>query len=60
MKIMNDDPIVAEIRRIRRAIAKEHGNDIRRIAEALRDRELKSDRKILDPGPKRRLDRTGS
>jgi hypothetical protein len=57
---MNEDPIVAEIRRIRKGIADEHGNDIRRIAEALRARERESVRKVLNPGPKRRLDRTGS
>jgi hypothetical protein len=57
---MNDDPIVAEIRRIRRTVAKEHGNNIRRIAEALRIQEQESDRKLLDPGPKRRLKPTGS
>jgi len=57
---MTEDPIVAEIRRYRKAIAAKHGNDIRRIAEALRKRERESRRELQNPGPKRRLDRTGS
>jgi hypothetical protein len=57
---MIEDPIVAEIRRFRKAIADEHGNNLRRIAESLRKRERESGREILNPGPKRRLDRTGT
>ena len=57
---MNEDLIISEVRRARKALAAEHGNDLRRIAEALRARERQSGRKVLDPGPKRRLDRTGS
>lgn len=57
---MNEDPIVSEVRRARKAVAAEHGNDLRRIADALRARERQSGRKVLNPGPKRRLDRTGS
>lgn len=57
---MTEDPIVAEIRRHRKALAEEHGNDIRRIVEALRQRERDSERKVLNPGAKHRLDRTGS
>jgi hypothetical protein len=57
---MNEDPIVAEIREHRKAIAEKHGNDVRRIVEALRKREQESDRKVLNPGPKQRVDRIGS
>ena len=57
---MNDDPIVAEIRRHRKAHAAEHGNDLRRIVESLRKRERESDRKVLNPGPKQLLNPTGS
>jgi hypothetical protein len=57
---MVEDPIVAEIRRHREAIAAKHGNDVRRIAEALRKREGESDRKVLNPGPKQRVNRIGS
>jgi hypothetical protein len=57
---MNEDPIVAEIREHRKAIAAKHGNDVRRIVEALRKREQESDRKVLNPRSKRHLDRIGS
>jgi len=57
---MTEDPIVAEIRRHRKALAAQFNNDIRRIVEALRQRERDSGRKVLNPGPKHRLDRTGS
>ena len=57
---MTEDPIVAEIRRYRKALAEQYGNDIRRIVEALRQRERDSGRKVLNPGPKHPLDRTGS
>lgn len=57
---MIEDPIVAEIRRYREALAAEHGNNLRRIVETLRKRERESDRKILHPGPKKLLRRTGS
>lgn len=57
---MIEDPIVAEIRRHRKAVAEEHGNDLRRLAESLRKRESQPGRKIANPGPKRHLDRTGS
>jgi hypothetical protein len=57
---MTEDPIVAEIRRHRKALAEQYGNDVRRIVEALRERERDSGRKVLNPGPKHRLDRTGS
>lgn len=59
---MTEDPIVAEIRRHRKALAEQYGNDIRRIVDALRQRERERDsgRKVLNPGPKHRLDRTGS
>ena len=57
---MIEDPIVAEVRRYRKQHAEEHGNDLKRIVEALRKRERRSKRKLLNPGPKIRLDNTGS
>jgi hypothetical protein len=57
---MIEDPIVAEVRRHRQAHAAEHGNDLKRIVEALRKRERESKRMLLNPGPKLRLDKTGS
>ena len=57
---MIEDPIVAEIRQHRKGHAAEHGNDLKRIVEALRKREHESQRTLLSPGPKLLLDKTGS
>ncbi len=57
---MTEDPIVAEIRQYRKAIAAKHGNDLRRIVEALRKRERESDRKVLNPGPKQHVNPIGT
>ena len=57
---MIEDPIVDEVRRHRKEHAAEHGNDLKRIVEALRKRERESKRHLLNPGPKMRLDKTGS
>lgn len=56
---MIEDRIVEEIRRHRKAHAVEHGHDLARIAEALRKREQESDRMVLHPGPKRKVETTG-
>lgn len=53
---MIEDPIVEEIRRHRRAHASEHGNDLGRIAQALRKHERESSRIVLNPGPKLKCD----
>ena len=55
-----EDPIVAEVRRHRKEHAAEHGNDLKRIVEALRKRERESQRTLLNPGPKLLLNKTGS
>ncbi|CAN2042345.1 hypothetical protein GMMP15_750043 [Candidatus Magnetomoraceae bacterium gMMP-15] len=52
---MIKDPIVDEIRQHRKEHAKKYGNDLKRIVEALRKRECKSKRKLLNPGPKIKL-----
>ncbi len=57
---MIEDPIVAEVRRHRKEHAAEHGNDLKRIVEAIRKRERESKRNLLNPGPKLCLDKTGS
>jgi hypothetical protein len=57
---MIKDPIVDEVRRHRQAYAKENNNDLDRIIESLRKQEQDSKRKQLDPGPKSKLDKTGS
>lgn len=36
---MIDDPVVEEIRQYRQAHAAQHGNDLRKICEALREEE---------------------
>ena len=58
--VMIEDPIVEEMRRHRKEHAKAHGNDFRRIIKALRKREQKSKRALLNPGPKMKLGKTGS
>ena len=58
--LMIEDPIVAEVRRYRKEHAAEHGNDLKRIVKVLRKRERESKRTLLNPGPKLRLDKTGS
>ena len=57
---MNEDPIVAEVRRNRKTLSERYGNNLRRFAEFLRKQEQESEREVLDPGPRRQLHRTGS
>ena len=42
------DPIVEEVRAIRVAIAKEHGNDLKALARALRRKEGTDGRRVVD------------
>jgi len=46
---MRNDPIVDEIRRIRRAYAEQFGNDLHAICEDLRRQEHESDREFRSP-----------
>lgn len=57
---MIKDPIVEEVRRHRQEHADENENDLEKIIQSLRTRERHSKRKLLNPGPKSRLDKTGS
>lgn len=57
---MINDPIVEEVRKYRKEHASKHGNDLKRIVESLRKRELGSKRKVLNPGPKLNISKTGS
>jgi len=50
---MIDDPIVDEIQRYRKEHAAKYGNDLDRIVDALRMEERKSNRPVLNPGPRR-------
>jgi len=58
--MMIEDPIVAEIRRYREQHAAKYGNDLNRICEALRDRQAKSKRKVVQRSPRLLLPKTGS
>lgn len=49
---MIEDPIVNEIRKYRQAHAERYGNDLMKIAEALRVRHEPTDRKYINRGPK--------
>ena len=56
---MIDDPIVEEIRRFRAAHAEKYGNDPDRIFAAIKEREAKSQRTLINRGPKRLPLKTG-
>jgi hypothetical protein len=56
---MNEDPIVAEIRRYRAEHAEKYGHDLNRICEALREAEAKSSGKVVQRKP-RLLPKTSS
>ncbi len=49
---MNEDPIVAEIRRYRAEHAEKYGHDLGRICEALRKVEAKTGRKLVHRKPR--------
>ena len=51
--MMRSDPIVEEMRTHGREFAAKHGNDIRRMCEALRELGRVSERKVVHREPKR-------
>ncbi len=51
---------MAEIRRNRAEHAEKYGHDLKRIYEALKEFESKSDRKVVHRKPRLLLPRTGS
>ena len=57
---MFDDPIVEEVRRIRRDHSKRYNNSLAQICLALKEREAQSERQVVNRGPRRRLSKTGS
>ena len=57
---MIEDPIVAEIRRHRKAHAAKYGNDLHKICNALRERQVTSDREVITRQPRFKLHKTGS
>ncbi len=48
------DPIVEEVRRVRDELAAEYGYDLRRIAEASRERQKTCGHKVVDLSKKRK------
>lgn len=44
-----EDPIVKEVREIRRRHSEKHGFDIERICKALKEREKRSTRPLVQP-----------
>ena len=54
---MFEDPIVEEVRRYRKEHAAKYGNDIHRIFEALREKQKKSNREVVNFGPRKLSDR---
>ncbi len=57
---MNEDPIIAEIRRYRAEHAEKYGHDLGRICEALREAETKSGLKVVHRKPRLLLPKTVS
>jgi hypothetical protein len=49
---MNEDPIIAEIRRYRVEHTERYGHDLDRICEALREAEIRSGRKVVHRRPR--------
>ena len=57
---MTEDPIVEEVQRHRQAHAAKHGNDLTKICEALREREARSKRLVVNRSPRAIMRKTGS
>ncbi len=53
---MKPDPIVEEVRRVRKEHTARYGNDIHRIFEAIREKEKTSGHKPVNFGPKKLSD----
>lgn len=49
---MINDIIVEEIRKHRHEHAERYGYNLKRIAEALQDTEMRLSHRVIDPGPK--------
>ncbi|MHC4202483.1 MAG: hypothetical protein ACYSU0_21030 [Planctomycetota bacterium] len=49
---MTDDPIVREIREIRKALSEECGHDVRRLGEMIREWQKESGREYVSPRKK--------
>ncbi len=51
---MTNDPVVKEIREIRKALSEECGHDVRRFGEMIRKRQKESGREYVSPPGKAR------
>jgi hypothetical protein len=49
---VTDDPIVREIREIRKALSEECGHDVRRLGEMIREWQKESGREYVSPRKK--------
>jgi hypothetical protein len=49
---MSRDPIVDEVRAVRDALAREYDYDVRKLAEALREEQRNSGRKVVHLPPR--------
>jgi hypothetical protein len=50
---MNKDPIIEELHAIRQVISKESDDDIKKIAEAAKMRQLQGNRKVVQRQPRK-------
>ena len=57
---MIEDPIVKEIRKYRQEHTEKYGHDLSRICEALKNKEKKSGKKVVNLEPRLLLAKTGS
>jgi hypothetical protein len=56
-KPSRSDPLIDEIREIRKRISEAHGNDVRRLCEHLRELEARYPERIVRRSPKPRIPR---
>jgi hypothetical protein len=57
---MIEDPIVEEIRRYRQEHSAKYNHDLKKICAALREREARSDKKVVNRSPRLLQRKTGS
>ncbi len=51
---MNPDPVIAETRKAKEAIATRHGNNVRKLAKDLIKRQNEDERRLAGPAQRRR------
>ncbi len=50
---MKEDSVIQEAYRVKDDLARRYGNDVRRLAKAIRDEQEKCGRKVVSPPPRR-------